>query len=299
MKIKKLLYFLICLCLIGQNFSFSVFAYTADEKDGHNDIARKVLFGENGYVSNTDALDALNDAVALSVDQYNGSGEKYLTELRETFKISGLPKTISDFDFSTNPDKHRSFTHQGWDYKYSDDTYLEKDLVKKSNFELRKKIILNTVNQTFDFGLLSGKLFFGYADKCIAFSKLLYYVHILGDYEEIYKNKHSYSNHRMIPLIKTNSQFGLIEELEDCFEVLFADQEDSRVYGNLKMELKESKNNIASIYSGENDIKGNPDNYKKYTEYAHNLLESLIKYMPLLLKKEEFFQKVFYTNMLQ
>lgn len=299
MKFRKLLYTLICIFLLGQSFSFSVFAYNAGEKGGHNDITRRILFGETGYVSNTDAFDALNDAVALSVDQFNKSGDNYLTELRDTFKITGLPKTVSEFDFTANSTSHRWYTHQGWDYKYTEDRYLDDDLVKKSNFDLRKKILLTTVNQTFDFGLLSGKLFFGYADKCIAFSRLLYYVHILGDYEEIYQKDFAYSNHRMIPLIKVNNQFGLIEEFEDCFEILFADQKDSRVYGNLKTELEKLKKDIATIYSGESDLSGNPDKYRRYAGYSHDLLSVLIDSVPLLLKKEEFFQKVFYKNMVQ
>ena len=194
------------------------------------------------------------------------------------------------------------FTHRGWDYDYVNAPDLQRDQYKKTvkdaNFDLRKTILLQTVNQVFDFGLLSNKLL-GYDEKCNSFAAFVYYVHILGDFEEVYQKEGGHNVFGMIPLVKGRSEYGLIEEFEKHLTVLFSDQQNggySRTYNSLMTELKLLKDDVNRIYTSDTELSNDYEKYHEYLGYAHKLLDILKEYVPLLLKNETFFQKVFYKN---
>lgn len=285
---KKIITFVLVFMTLLTLIPLDTFAFSAKD---HNAYLRQVLFG-NEAVKNTDTLDALNDAVALSIDQHGSDGSEYLTELND-LGIKGLPKSIDEFKGPGGP-THRNYTHKGWNYNYKEEGV---DSAKWSS--VRKKIILDTVNQEFDFGFWSGKKLlwhkFEYDEQCESFSALIYYVHIIGDH---ISNTTYHSNYEEIPLIKGNEKYGIIEELEKYSQKLISDTKDNVTYNNYITALEEIKASIQKIYSSQNDL-DDPEVYEEYHQYAIDLMDCLIDYMPLLLQKEEFFQKTFYPELLK
>ena len=146
---------------------------------------------------------------------------------------------------------------------------------------------------------MSNKLF-GYDEKCNSFAAFVYYVHILGDYEEAYKKEGGHTVFRMIPLVKGRGEYGLIEEFERHLTVLFSDQLDggySRTYNSLMTELRLLEDDANRIYTSDTDLSNNYERYHEYLGYAHKLLETLKEYVPLLFKNEDFFKRVFYKHL--
>ncbi len=119
----------------------------AHERQEHDKDLVSVLFSEEFDVKQQpenvqDYIAALSCAVYLAVDQYQGNGQDSLDFLLEQGYL-GIPETIEDFDYHTNPSIHRSFTHRGWDHTYIDD---------KARWNIRKNLLIEVVNQVFDFG---------------------------------------------------------------------------------------------------------------------------------------------------
>ena len=254
---------------------------SAWEGDEHDACLRKVLFGSN-RVHNTDVLDAINDASYLAIDQFNGNGDSQLRELRE-LGIKNLPQK-EDFDFTDNS-QHRNWTHKGWVYDYE-----KTDREDKAHWtDVRKKILLETVNQKFDFGFLSGK-FGRYSKQCDAFCALIYYVHIIGDHID---NETYHRSYQEIPLVKGAGNSGIIEDLLKYSPILFKNQvEDNRTYASYITRLNDLKSEIDDIYYYPSDLEDD-DVYAQYHECAEKLMECLQDYVPLLIAKEPFFRKVF------
>lgn len=250
----------------------------ADPAPKHYKALREVLFGD-ARVSDTDKLDSLNDACQLAIDQHNGDGKDTLDELKQT--IRGLPDTIDSFNVN-HGSLHRNYTHRGWDYEYEKDEAHWKDI--------RKKIILDTVNQLFDFGVLSKITMLGYDDKCNSFSAFIYYIHILHDHRT---NNEFHSNYYEIPLVKgRGDKYGIVEEIEKHCKILFADYDDTKEYRKLIMDLEYHKKSIQKIYSSRSDL-ADSENYEKYRLAAENLMKTLVDDIPVLMKKEKFFSKAF------
>lgn len=258
----------------------------AFDGDKHAQLLRKVLFGGSA-VSNTDAFDALNDACEIAIDQHNNDGQNTLNELIG-FGVPGLPEKTEEFNVGHGA-LHRNYTHRGWDYDYSKlETGDEAHWV-----DIRKRIILNTVNKVFDFGFLSGKL--GYYDpQCVAFSKLIYYVHIIGDH---ISNTTFHPSYEEIPLVKgRGNETGIIEELILLSPILFQSSSDIETetitYRNFIDSLKSLQRDIKEVYKSKSDLY-DVENYTKYNEYATRLMEILEDNVSLLIYKEKFFKKCF------
>ena len=143
----------------------------------------------------------------------------------------------------------------------------------------------------FDFGVFSGKLFWGYDERCNSLAALIYYVHIIHDHKT---NQVFHKEYQEIPLIKgRHDQYGIIEELEKHCSVLFADVDDTKEFHVLMNDLKERKRSIQKVYSSRNDL-FDEDKYEIYHNEANKLMENLERDIPKLLKMEKFFTKVFY-----
>lgn len=275
MKITRFLS-VIVLLIVMSLFRAPVYA---DTSPGHNSALRKVLFGNN-RVRDTDKMDALNDACQLAIDQHNNDSQKLLDSLRE--RVPSLPKSVEEFDVGHGK-LHRNYTHKGWDYEYKNDEAHWSDI--------RKKIILDTVNHEFDFGLLSNITVLGYDERCNSFSALIYYVHILQDHKT---NKEFHKNYGEIPLVKGKyDKYGIIEELEKHCAILFAEFEDTKEYRKLFNDLALHKKRIKRIYSSRSDL-SNSDTYEEYRKSAEGILEMLEDNIPVLLSKTKFFKKAFY-----
>lgn len=252
----------------------------------HNEYLIQVLFGSSA-VTNTDIMDALNISVALAVDQHGNSGQDQLDELRK-YGIKGLPKKVSEFNVGHGY-LHRNYTHKGWNYDYKSDDNYKKDEAHWN--DIRKNIILKTVNQVFDFGFFSGK-FGKYNSQCDAFAAYMYYVHVLGDH---ISNEEHHANYDEIPLVKGSENKGIIEELLIYAPKLFVNQVDNKTYYKFINELEDLKNEIEEIYYYPDDLV-KEEVYEMYHQYANELMECLIDYIPLIIKKETFFKEAFYSK---
>lgn len=155
-----------------------------------------------------EAIEAIESAAYLCPDQFNGSGKEELNTLI-AYGVPGIPNSIDEINFTSNW-QHRRYTHMDW---------VPMEHPDVGNWDMRKEILLATVNKVFDFGpftdpvpLLGWKV--DYTDQCNSFCALVYYVHILGDNEALdtfdkYKKEGSY----VIPLGRAHT----ILKMSFCF----------------------------------------------------------------------------------
>ena len=274
---------LLVLILVVVSLQLPMYVIAGDKAE-HDRILKEILLGSTSSFSNPDALGSLQllqDASQMAID--SNQSQTSLDKLRK--EVKGLPKSVSEFNGEgTGGRTHRNYTHRGWDYDYGNND-------KAHWNDIRKDILLKTVNEVFDFGLLSGKAFFGFDEKCNSMSALIYYIHILCDHRS---NTVFQKDYYEIPLIKGSSdKFGIIEELEKHCEILFQDNIDTKEYHNLMNHLKERKRKIRKVYNSRNDL-FKEEYYEVYHDETVELIENLKTDIPRLLKKEEFFTKVFY-----
>lgn len=278
---KKIIIYIVCAVLLVGSFVTKV---SAGDKYEHDQALKSVLIGSKSTFDNKNALGSLQllqDASQLAID--SNQQQATLDKLRN--EVKGLPKSVAEFNGKgTGGKTHRNYTHKGWDYDYGNN-----DLAHWK--DMRKDILLKTVNDVFDFGLLSGMPFCDYDEKCNSFAALVYYVHIIVDHTS---NQRFYKEYEEIPLIKGKyDSFGIIEELEKHCGILFSDIKDTKEYNRLMLDLKERKRAIRKVYLSRNDL-FNEENYEIYHGEANRLMEDLKSDIPKLLEKEKFFSEVFY-----
>ena len=299
-------------------FALGIFPQNAaaHDKREHNEELETVLFGQSKLQAITsnekdyaeEAVSLIEDAAYLTLDQFNGTGTNELDRLKRKH-IFGIPKNISEIDFQGNS-YHRRYTHMGWnavvpkknDTENSTDSKTKRNRIvyaldkdfdykrDKANWNVRKEILLATVNKVMKFGLTSNTLT-GYDKKCDSFASLIYYIHLIGDHLE----DSSYMNRspKMELAYVDKSDVGIIDELLDDFEVLFEDQKNSFSYKELIHQLQDLKETIRDIRNKPGDL-GREESFAEYQECAKQLMEILGDKVPELLEKEEFFSKIFY-----
>lgn len=306
--VKRFLALFLVLTLVA-GLAVSVRAYDAK---GHNKAIEKILFGKADYAQSISSdihekLQMLEYATMICLDQYNGHYTDELKFLNDQ-NIRGIIQQISDIDFSGNS-RHRQKTHLGWDYTYSSDD---------AHWPERKTLLLQTVNKTFGFRKIAGQQEilwfthdFGYDKKCESFSAFLYYLHILGEFEELNEklNSPSYSRTsydeifsdvlplaRMYPADKYPDVFW---ELEKHLPVIFQTHKEngSRVYINMMQDIQILATEARRFALENNDFdKPSADVVAEYCRYGVKLIEILQNTVPELLKDEEFFASVFYPD---
>lgn len=264
---------------------------TAEE---HNKELEAVLF-ERGYSKHQekikDYVTAIEYASNLTIDQYGGSGKDKYKKLKE-LRMGGLPLQFKEIDYSEdlfgqgkkiNPNTHRLYTHQGWDRDHGNS--------KVNKFwKTRKKILLGTVNSIFDFGKFSA--FTGYSDKCNSLAGIIYFVHILGDYDEANdRSKIVY----LADLSGRKDGYDMIPALQQYIKTLFQDQKSSQDYKDLMNGFDDIGKKAGRIYRSTGGV-NTDEEFQEYRQYAVDLMELLQNHMPQLLKNEEFFKNVFYPN---
>lgn len=270
----------------------------AHDKDKHDAIVEHVLFGSTSYKGSLAsgskeyiALDNLESALALCIDQYQGNYDDLLSDLNRQ-KIHGLPKSISAIDFTSNQ-HHRRYTHRGWNM-----TYNEYD---PGSWDVRKTILLQTVNYVFGFQKKAGSWTmlgrttdYGYSKKCDAFAAFLYYIHVLGDYSAS-KSK-SVVLGDMMPLVRSNPGEGnedVLYELERILPIILetaASKKDVAYVGLLQdIKLLHQKGKVWEDTGGMND-----DNFADYIQLNNDLLTKLYNKVPALLQNEPFFKEIFF-----
>ena len=194
----------------------------AYDRKEHNEDIEKVLFGTD-HTKAAETLKALEYAVYLTLDQYNGHGGDELNYLRNTIGVQDLP-TLEEINFTSSSD-HRYYTHRGWNMEYTEQEE------KKSHWTKRKSILKNTVQHLLFntetplswFPWLSDKVY-GKSEneeQIDSFSALLYYVHVLGDHIDAKGYKQL---NRIAPLVRLNDKEnpGIIPELEKHLAILFS-----------------------------------------------------------------------------
>lgn len=287
---KRLVAWVLTLVFSIVALAVPVFAHNKTE---HDRIIESILFGEKNY-KNTfvkgseeyEALTALENAVAICLDQYNGSYVEKLKALNDQ-GIHGIPDSIKDIDFNGN-EYHRKYTHKGWNYQYSDNK--DKD---KAHWDTRKTLLLQTVNDAFSFKLLAGKWLifdFGYEDQCEAFAKFLYYLHVLGDYDcDDAKNKRYIIGcvMQMAREHASDDNPDIFWELESIFPILFESSTKAVAYKGLEQDMKLLAQQARKLGDLSNE------NFQQYHEIANELIEKLKSKVPGLLKEEPFFKGVF------
>lgn len=290
-----------CLLLVFiLSITFTANCLAHDDQKEHYKEIEAVLF-EKGYSKYQSEdikkyVTAIEYASALTIDQYGGSDEKMFDQLR-AWGMGGLPLFFSTIDYSEdlsgngkkiNPNTHRYLTHQGWDQEGV------RVLTKKESkfWNARRNILLGTLNSVFGFNALG--FLFGYDsnEKCNSLAGIIYYVHILGDYNEA-------DNYKKISLLidlaghENTDKNDMITWLKTYIEILFADQKKEEDYKELMKELDAIAKDAAIIVRSSGGV-NTDEEFEKYDSYADQVMASLQNHVPKLLKQEEFFRKVFY-----
>ena len=291
---NKLLNAFIILITVFILFHNSVFAHPKAAQ--HDKELMSVLFepGFSKYKSTKvkNAVNAIEAASQLTIDQFGGTGKDNFLLLKE-YGALGLTWSFSDIDYSVDIDNnnkiisaktHRKYTHQGWDIE--EIGFGTKNAV--SFWKKRKKVLLNTVNTVFDFDTFSNPLRFD--PKCDAFCGLVYYVHILGDYDEADDYK---KLALVIPLAGRNDKYDMVSQLKKHLDVLFSDCKDSPEYKALIRDIDSIEKNASKIYRSTGGV-NTDQKFEDYKKCSKDLLNSLQNHIPPLLKQEPFFSDVFY-----
>lgn len=279
----------------------------------HNKLIETILFGNSNYSKSlsddaSNQLLALEHATTICLDQFQGNYADELKFLNDR-KIHGIIESIDKINFGGDS-HHRQYTHKGWNWDYSSDD--------KAQWELRKTLLLQTVNDVFGFSNRAGEwkiLWFikdyGYTDQCESFSAFLYYLHILGEYEKMSKDLSNPTNTRkeftqitedIIPLAKmfpTDLSPDVFWEFEKHLPVIFASQKESgsRVYSDMMQNIQILATEARAFALDNNDFyEPTADAVASYCQYAVKLIEILKDSIPGLLEKEEFFATVFYPQ---
>ncbi|MBP3804398.1 MAG: DNA/RNA non-specific endonuclease [Oribacterium sp.] len=162
---KKIFALSLAMILLFLNSSI---VYACDENQSNFHVT-EVIFGDEAvsYKSNENTKMLLNALYLCSVQSDNLGQDKI--DYLKFKKVGGVP-SINDINIKNSALNECS--HIGWDSEYT---------ANKKVRSSRKKVLQNTVNKVFDFGLIDN-LFGSESGKCNSFAALLYYSHILSDY---------------------------------------------------------------------------------------------------------------------
>ncbi len=142
---------------------------SACNEDQSDTYVAQILFGASALSYESDeTFDLLMDALYLCSEQADNSGADELKSLKSS-KVSRLPSIDT---INVNSASLLACSHTAWEEEYLADAEAK---------NARKKILRNTVNKVFDFGLINN-WFNSDEGQCDSFAALLYYSHILADY---------------------------------------------------------------------------------------------------------------------
>lgn len=268
----------------------------------HYKELEQVLFVE-GYSKNQSkeikkAITNIEYAQYLCVDQFGGKGKKnQYKSLKKQF-IAGFPMSFSSIDYDyaitakgksskqINANTHRRYTHQGWNREYNS-KYADKFMGK------RDQVLLSTVNSVFD-DFKSHPLIGSYDKQCDALCALIYYVHILGDYDEADK----YTKVALlIPLAGSSDDWDICFQLEKYLPNLFKTSKKTQKqrYDDLMSGIKDIDERASDLYRSTGGV-NTDEKFAEYHQCADDLMALLKEKVPYLLKDEPFFKKVFYPG---
>lgn len=281
-------------------FAFSIFITTSfsaaayEKREAHNDDLEHSLFllYEHDLKEDQktkDAIKALEYAAYLTIDQANSNGETELKFLKE-YGVKDLPASVSELGKNVFGGEHRRHTHIGWE----DKNYISSEDLKY--WKIRKKILINTVDEIFD---LDGK-----EKKKESFCALVYYIHILGDrYDDCQKGKRT-PPAEVMEIGGKSYDKSIISELKTHLATLFSNQKHTSNYQHMISELNDIESKLQTVnFSSLTDKDNTSDDfllYKKCVERTLSLFTATThspqEQFAMLLKGEHFFNKVFYKH---
>lgn len=162
---KRLMSILLSIILA---FSFTLPVSACDQNQTETYVTQ-LVFGDNAtYYEENSNVKMLLSALYLCSEQSDNLGSEQIALLKKK-KVSSVPK-LNDINLSKN--QALDELHITWDEAGSNSGVQAKK---------RTKLLKNTVNKVFDFGLWNN-LFESDNGKCNSFAAYLYYSHILCDY---------------------------------------------------------------------------------------------------------------------
>ena len=270
---KRILSLALLLMLLTEIWAVRAFAFAQKEHDNYTEY---VLFGQYhaGYMSTKQrqTIDLLENALYLTIDQYNGDGQDKLNALKNA-GIPNLP-ALSKIDYRSNY-THRKYTHQGWNYNYSDDV---------AHWDIRKNILHSTAQTLFPN--------FRNTKQCDAFCALMYYIHVLAD--GLADVKYDDQNHIPVGGRAGASKPDVIQEIIKYLPVLFPTQTQTNTYRGLVSGLQSIDSKMTRLAKLSNGI--NSETFAKYQDYAEQAMKILNARIYRLLCRESFFIDVFPTQ---
>ena len=163
--IKRLSIFILAMVLLS---SFSSTAFACDENQT-NTYVTQILFGGSALSRSRDEnVKMLLNALYLCSEQSDGLGQDKIEYLKGK-RVSGIP-ALTSLDIKGS--SLLECSHNSWEYEYP---------AAQKNQNNRRKVLRNTVNKVFGFGLINN-LFGSNSGKCNSFAAMLYYAHLLSDY---------------------------------------------------------------------------------------------------------------------
>lgn len=276
----------VCAGLLLSSLWISAYAFPAKSHNTHLEIA---LLGKNGRQmldeKAADMFRALECASYLCIDQYNNNGSnelKFLFEMQKEYWFAFLPtvgrypETIAEIDFTSNF-AHRQYTHVGWEV----DKEPTEDQIY-SHWPLRQTLLRATVEAVFDF---NDRPFSSSSSTGEHLCKLIYYIHILGDHIAFTDYSNYDSGKANIYPLGGKDNGTVICELTETLKALFDTQASEliRELQTIDMEFRSIVNEGIS-----------EANFGQYHNCAQAVLDALGTKLPGLLKKQPYFNEVFY-----
>ena len=142
---------------------------------------------------------------------------------------------------------------------------------------------MKTVGTIFDFK--------GDIQKQESFCKLLYYIHILGDHMD--DSSYKIDNGLKIDVGGRIDKNDIIHEWQKCIEVVFADQKHTHKYRDIVSSLEKYNSKFSKIIRSTGGINSD-EKFELHKEYSEKLMKQMTRYIPEMLKEEEFFYNAFY-----
>lgn len=288
---------LICiLMLIVISISFSSSPVCAETGKEHQKDFESILFGSDKLEKKEKQISKIFAAAAyLTIDQFKTYGQNYLDTLEKN-GVRNLP-TLEEISIEGGG-KHRLYAHNGWDSEYHHLKYRNRynDPAWEKKWKSRKGIIESAVNKVFNFNWWSGIPLVGdkipdSSEECDSFCALIYYIHLLGDH----KVTHTLDEYALLmPLGGRYFEDTVVSELQYHCEVLFAEQVDTDSFKNLESSLEDI--DVKCLKMGTINKENKEKKLEENQELAKELFSALEKYVPTLLKNEEFFYNAVYKE---
>lgn len=289
----------LCLCAVTALLSPS--RVTAFERAEHDSITETILFDKtNAKIGlskeGKKALKALESAIQLCLDQVQQNQADL--EILDKHPVYNVPKLDEISLPNINMGDHDKYTHMGWHYDYGDLT-CGTGFKVQDRWTKRKRLLVDTVNTVFDFGPIdyARVRYLGWSDgtKCDALAELLYYSHVLGDFEDnIIDRTNKASNGQGSYRMDFKGINFAVKNPSDNNRDFFWDFEESihNLFGNDAEDLIEKIDTIAkrARRTGAVNSKRTAESVLKYVK---QLKQTLRKNLPELLKETDYWNQVF------